>query len=653
MDEIKTDIINRELSWVDFNTRVLEEAERCDNTICERLKFLSITSTNLDEFFAVRVARLKRAVASGGAKADNSGYTPKQLDAALGEKLKKFYDRQYRCFNRLMQELLKSGTEILRTNQMCGKQREFVYEYYCRDIRPRTEKLSDTIYILLETYGGEYRLTPVPMNVPRICEIPCREGRAFALLEDIIIYCLMRDDSKIKNGCVFRITRDADVIVKDGADMHNEVSRVLEKRRNGRIVRVETERGRGELICGDIYCTDGPIDLSFTGELTEILGESECIASANTSYMPREDIFEIIRQSDRLVYHPYDSFGYVIDFINRAAEDECVTEIKQTVYRVSENSPIMTALLKAASLGKKVSVMVELKARFDEENNLQWAEKLQKAGCNIIYGSCGYKTHCKLLSVVRQEGEVRRTYLHIATGNYNEVTAEGYTDMGIFTCRENFAADAELLFKKFDGGTEQFEFKRFVTAPESLRSFFERKIEIEIQNAKQGLPCGIFMKMNSLSDPKIIRQLYRASECGVPVKLLVRGICCLIPQKEHLSENIEVYSIVGHYLEHSRIFRFESAGRAEVWIGSADLMPRNLNRRIELVFPVEDGKLKEKIDGYIETMLADNRNMRVMDGCGAYSLQKTEGEVRDSQKELYELINNTGGSVRSGTVTAP
>lgn len=639
MNEIKTDIINRELSWVDFNTRVLEEAERCDNTIDERLKFLSITASNLDEFFAVRVARLKRAVVSGKVRADSSGYTPGQLDAALGEKLQKFYDRQYRCFNELVKELKRNGTELLRTNQMSDEQREFVYDYYCRDIKPMKEKFNESMYILLEAEGGEHRVMPVPTGVPRLCEVPCLKGRAFALSEDIIIYSLMRDDKKIKNCCSFRITRDADVIVRSVTDMHIEVCRVMEKRRNGGIVRVEAETGRGELICDDIYWVNGPIDLTFTDELSDILGKRESLLSVNTPYIPNEDIFAEIRQGDRLVYHPYDSFKCVIDFINRAAEDEYVTEIKQTVYRVSENSMIMMALLKAASLGKKVSVLVELKARFDEENNLYWAEKLKKAGCNIIYGSCGYKTHCKLLAIVRQEGEVQRTYLHIATGNYNEITAEGYTDIGMFTCREEFAADAELLFNKLDGSIGQGGFKRFVTAPDDLRSFFENRIEREIQNAKQGLPCGIFMKINSLSDPRIIRHLYKASRYGVPVKLLVRGICCLIPQKEHLSENIEVYSIVGRFLEHSRVYRFENAGSAEVWVGSADLMPRNLNRRIELVFPVEDEKLKQKIDGYIETMLDDNRNLRIMDSCGAYTLRKTNGETRNSQRELYESVN--------------
>lgn len=373
-----------------------------------------------------------------------------------------------------------------------------------------------------------------------------------------------------------------------------------------------------------IYELAGPLDLTFFSKFANLPGcEAMCFKPIKPVYPPvdfwgYDDIFEAIREKDRMVHHPYESFDIVVNFIRAAAEDEDVLAIKQTLYRVSGHSPIVAALIRAAENGKQVTVLVELKARFDEENNILWAKKLENAGCHVIYGLAGLKTHCKIALVVRREEDGIRRYLHMGTGNYNDSTAKIYTDIGLFTCKEPFGIDASSLFNVLTGYSRPPEYNKMIVAPHGMRRFFEYMIQQEIQNAQQGLPSGITAKVNSLVDPAIISLLYEASKAGVPVRLIVRGICCLIPGLIGVSENIQVISIVGQLLEHSRIFRFENGGNPKIYMGSADWMPRNLDRRVELVFPIEDPDLKQRAFDTLDLMLSDNINARVMQSSKEY-----------------------------------
>lgn len=679
MSEIKTDFINRELSWVDFNKRVLEEAIRGDNPIMERLRFLAITSSNLDEFFMVRVSGVKRRILSGICTPDESGYTPRELFQVLSKKLHHFSNRQYRCLNsKLLPKLRECGFVFLKPSQMNKSQKKFIKGYYdsvvfpiltpiatdSERLFPRISGKNLHIAVRLKKKGQDntdYAIIRVPSNIPRVLELPKTNGmRCFALLEDIIIY---RMDSllgahQIKACEPFRIIRNSDIEIDDDApDLIEEVKKSIKKRKSGRPVKLEMLRKADTEIksfliknlrvkSSEIYTMNGFLDLTFLSKFAE-LGESQlCFEPIIPVYPPADlcgtnDIFECIRKRDRLVYHPFESFGSVIDFLNKAADDEDVLAIKQTLYRVSENSPIIDSLIRASKNGKQVTVLVELKARFDEENNLEWARKLEDAGCHVIRGISGVKTHCKILSVIRREGDKLKTYIHMGTGNYNDITAKLYTDIGLFTCREDFARDATTLFNMLTGYASTPYYKRFVVAPDNMRSFFKSKIQVEIENAKQGLPCGIFAKVNSLSDREIVTLLYNASQSGVPIKLIVRGICCLIPQTAPFSDNIEVYSIVGQFLEHSRIFRFENGGNPEIWIGSADLMPRNLDRRIELIFPITNKRISARIDRYIKIMLSDNHNLRVMQRDAVYKRIKPNKseQIINSQRELSKAAS--------------
>ena len=438
-----------------------------------------------------------------------------------------------------------------------------------------------------------FAIVQVPSILPRFLELPSQEGRAFTLLEDIIIYKLdeLFELHEIKAACPFRITRDSDLEIDEEAeDFMSEVKKSIKRRKRGRPVRLELllhcdKSIRSFLIDmlkikkSEIYEVPGPLDLTFLSKFAGIKGcEDLCFKPITpvpaADFWGYDDLFAAIREKDRLVHHPYESFDCVVKFIEQAAEDEDVLAIKQTLYRVSGNSPIIAALIKAAENGKQVTVLVELKARFDEENNINWANKLEKAGCHVIYGLQGLKTHCKIALVVRREEDGIRRYLHLGTGNYNDSTAKIYTDMGLFTCNSQYGADASSLFNVITGYSRPPEYQHFVVAPHGMRSFFVRRIKEETENAKKGLPCGITAKVNSLVDPELIGLLYQASQAGVPVKLVVRGICCLIPGLPGVSENITVISIVGQLLEHSRIFRFENAGDPKIYMGSADWMPR-------------------------------------------------------------------------------
>ena len=393
----------------------------------------------------------------------------------------------------------------------------------------------------------------------------------------------------------------------------------------------------------DIYRQRGPLDLTFLSKLASLEGYDEFrfkpISPVNppAEFYGYNDIFEAIRKKDRLIHLPYESFDPVLKFVRQAAADENVLAIKQTLYRVSGNSPIVDALIKAAENGKQVTVLVELKARFDEENNIHWAKKLEKAGCHVIYGVYGLKTHCKILLVVRKENNGIRRYLHMGTGNYNDITARFYTDIGMFTCREEYGEDASSLFNVLTGYSKPPQYNRFIVAPKGMRSFFEEKIKQEIKNAQMGIKAGITVKINSLVDPEIIKLLYQASQAGVKIDLIVRGICCLIPGIQGISDNIRVYSIVGQLLEHSRIFIFENGGNKLIYLGSADWMPRNLDRRVELVFPVLDENLRARVCEITDVAMKDTVNRRIQSDNSSYKLVDKRGKKRvNSQKELWQ-----------------
>ena len=652
MADKKMPYYNRELSWMDFNARVLEEATKKENPLMERLRFLAITGSNLDEFFMVRVAGVKAQVNSKYKhKGNDFDLTPQELLPLLEDKTHRFMERQYSCLHRsIIPALNKPGLRFLSVEEMNQEQRKYLSQYFEKILFPVLTPLavdgsrpfpllsnkSLNIAVCLKNKEDRkadkcFAIVQVPAILPRFLELPSSDGRQFTLLEDVIIHKLdeLFELHDIVAACPFRVTRDSDLEIDEEAeDFMSEVKKSIRLRKRGRPVRLELlQKCDGDIKAflvemlkikkTEIYELPGPLDLTFLSKFAGLDGfESLCFKPIRpvppADFWGYTDIFQAIREKDRMVHHPYESFDCVVQFIEQAAEDSNVLAIKQTLYRVSGNSPIIAALIKAAENGKQVTVLVELKARFDEENNINWANKLEKAGCHVIYGLHGLKTHCKIALVVRQEEDGIRRYLHLGTGNYNDSTAKIYTDIGMFTCNSQYGADASSLFNVITGYSRPPEYRHFVVAPHGMRSFFCRMIRAETENARKGLPSGITAKVNSLVDPEIISLLYEASQAGVPVKLVVRGICCLIPGLEGVSENITVISIVGQLLEHSRIFKFENNGNPKIYMGSADWMPRNLDRRIELVFPVEDEELKQRGFEILDTLLSDNTNARMM-----------------------------------------
>ena len=676
MADKKMPYYNRELSWMDFNARVLEEATKKENPLMERLRFLAITGSNLDEFFMVRVAGVKAQVSANHKPKENFDLSPADLLTELEEKTHKFMEKQYSCLHRsIVPALHKRGIRFLTCDEMDANQLAYLSEYFDRVLFPvltplavdgsrpfpllANKSLNIAVYLKSREHKeGEkhYAIVQVPSILPRFLELPSESGRVFTLLEDVITYKLpeLFELHEIKASCPFRITRDSDLEIDEEAeDFMSEVKKSIKRRKRGRPVRLELlqkcEKSIRSFLVdmlkikkSEIYQLPGPLDLTFFSKFAGVSGfESMCFQPirpvAPADFWGCDDIFEAIREKDRMVHHPYESFDCVVQFIEQAAQDENVLAIKQTLYRVSGNSPIVASLIKAAENGKQVTVLVELKARFDEENNINWATQLEKAGCHVIYGLHGLKTHCKIALVVRQEEDGIRRYLHLGTGNYNDSTAKIYTDLGMFTCNDQYGADASSLFNVITGYSRPPEYNRFVVAPHGMRNFFIRMIKAETVNARQGLPSGITAKVNSLVDPEIIGLLYEASQAGVPIKLIVRGICCLIPGLAGVSENITVISIVGQLLEHSRIFRFENAGMPKIYLGSADWMQRNLDRRVELVFPVEDPDLKERAFGILDTLLNDNTNARSMSSDTVYHHVNRRGKPAfSSQLTFYK-----------------
>ena len=663
---------NRELSWLDFNYRVIDEAFRKDNPILERVKFLAISASNLDEFFMVRVAGIMEQINSNYKKKDPSGLSPKQQLAQINEKTRDFLNKQYQCLKKSIKPTLnQKNIAFLEIKDLNSEQKRYVDTYFNKIIFPVLTPLavdksrpfpllankSLNLAVRLSKDGEtNFALVQVPSILPRFLELPSADDKKyFILIENIIIEKLPQlfELHRIKACCQFRITRNSDLdIDEEAADLLVEIQRSIKKRKRGEPVRLELlkscdQKTRDFLVKmlsikeEDIYELSGPLDLTFLMKFSQIKGFDKFRFDPIVPVDPPADfwgeksVFEAIKQRDRLVHHPYESFNAVVNFINQAAADKNVLAIKQTLYRVSGKSPIIDALIKAAENGKQVTVLVELKARFDEENNVIWAKKLEQAGCHVIYGVYGLKTHCKILLVVRQEDEGIKRYIHMATGNYNDSTAKVYTDIGFFTCRESFGADASSLFNTLTGYSRPPEYSKLIVAPIKMRSFFEKMIENEIQNAEKGLPSGITIKINSLVDEEMIRLLYRASNAGVKVDLIVRGICCLIPGIAGFSENITVRSIVGQFLEHSRIYKFCCSENPQIFIGSADLMPRNLDKRVELIFPIEDDGLKLRIDNILNIMLSDTTNAKVQNSDAKYSKIDMRGKERISSQKYF------------------
>ena len=649
--------INRELSWLEFDARVLGEAEDELNPLFERLKFLSITASNLDEFFMVRVASLKDMVNAGYTKKDIAGMTAAEQLAALDDRTHAFVKRQYKIYNdELVPALAREGFHIIGSHEELTHEQEiFVDKYFHEDVYPvltpmavdssrpfpliRNKTLN--IAALLKKKNGddgtEFATVQVPSVLPRFVRLP-GEQDTIILLEEIIERNIDKLFLNYDILCAYpyRIMRNADLSIdeEDAADLLKEIEKQLKKRQWGQAIRLEVQgnidkqllkRLKSELNItdSDIYRIDGPLDLTF---LMKLYGSFDYAKLKTPKYMPApvpelmngKNIFEAVREGDILLHHPYQTFDPVVDFVRQAANDPGVLAIKQTLYRVSGNSPIVAALAAAAENGKQVSVLVELKARFDEENNIIWARKLEQAGCHVIYGLVGLKTHSKITLVVRREEDGIRRYVHLGTGNYNDSTAKLYCDMGLFTCSPAIGEDATAVFNMLSGYSEPVGWNKLSLAPLWLRDRFHYLVEREIRHAKEGQEAHIIAKMNSVCDKDIIELMYKASKAGVKIELIVRGICCLIPQLEGVSENITVRSIVGTFLEHSRIFYFENGGNPEIYMASADWMSRNLDRRVEIMFPVEDAKLKKEVKHILDVQLADNVKAQLMQPDGSY-----------------------------------
>lgn len=676
---------NRELSWLKFDGRVLNEARDKSIPLLERLKFVSITSSNLDEFFMVRVASLKDMVHADYRKCDIAGMTATEQLAAINVKTRALVEQQYNTYNRSLVPLMsQNGIQVLDAYEdLDEKQQKFVDRYFDENVYPvltpmavdasrpfpliRNKTLNIAALIVkrgekekkAEKEEVEFATVQVPGILPRLVPVPSENPgeKVFLLLEQVIEKNIDKLFLNYEVQCAYpyRIMRNADLTIDEdeAVDLLKEIQKQLKMRQWGEVIRLEVEDGidkrllrflKDELKVAeeDIFKIQGPIDLTF---LMKMYGLEGCDHLRYTPYKPQrhpeiepgENIFDIIRKGDLLLHHPYQTFDPVVDFIRQAAKDPEVLAIKQTLYRVSGNSPIIASLAQAAENGKQVSVLVELKARFDEENNIVWAKKLEQAGCHVIYGLVGLKTHSKIALVVRREEDGIRRYVHLGTGNYNDSTAKLYTDCGIFTCNERIGEDATAVFNMLSGYSEPLSWNELSLAPLWLRGKFMRLIQRETKNAKAGRPAQIYAKMNSLCDAGIIAALYEASAAGVKIKLVVRGICCLKVGIPGVSENIEVRSIVGNFLEHSRIFAFWNDGDEEIYMGSADWMPRNLDRRVEILFPVLDDKLKKEVKHILKVELSDNMKAHVLKSDGNYEKIDKRGKVLvNSQAQFCE-----------------
>ena len=664
--------INRELSWMDFNDRVLEEARNKDNPLLDRVNFLGITQSNVDEFFMVRVASLHKLVAAGITSTDASGMTPqKQLDE-INKKEHKEVEKRYSTYSRSLLPLLESNNIYIKNVEDLNEhQYEFIRRYFYDELYPVLTPMADdtnrpfpfiandslNIAVRLkDTENGshDYATVRVPNIFKRLVKLPDAEN-SFVLLENIIKEFIWQlfDGYEVKEAATFRATRDMDLDVaeRDTSDFLRSVQTQLKDREHGKVVRLEIDKNMGDKLRrrlfkklkvseNEVYEINGPIDLTFLKKmLGAVQGHDDLRYKPFKGYVDPDlelssDIFANIRKRDYLVQHPYDSFDTVLNFIKKAAHDDKVLAIKMTLYRVSGNSPIIKYLGQAAQAGKQVTVLVEVKARFDEQNNVHWARTLEQMGCHVIYGLKGLKTHTKITCVIRRDEDGIRRYLHLGTGNYNDVTAHFYTDMGLFTCRRDLGVDATNLFNMLSGYSKPPYFRQLRISPEHIREFINEKVDNEIAIAKAGRHAEIHMKMNSLSDPEIIAKLYQASHAGVKIHLIVRGICCLRTDIPGISDNIEVHSIVGRLLEHSRIYYFYNDGHDEIYLSSADMMKRNLNRRVETLFPVLQPDLKQRAIDIYNKMWEDNVKGRILHN-DTYTMIDRRGKEAVNCQEFF------------------
>ena len=658
---------NRELSWLAFNVRVLAEAEDKTNPILERLKFLAITASNLDEFFMIRVSCVMDQIVAEVDKQEPSGMLPPEQLCAILKKAREFSQKQYACLTgSILPALEKEGGASVRSfENLTDDDLAFVKAYFDGTIYPIVTPMAidqsrpfpllnnKSLNIIVELKGKKeqgksicFAVVQVPTVVPRLLRLPGnRDGKqAFVCLEDVMkvhIHKLFAG-YKVKGAAAFRITRDSDFEIdeEDAQDVLMKVEKSLKRRKFGEPVRIEIEKAMPpsardflesslNVEKDQMFEIDGPLDLTMFMAFVNAKGHEHlrhkplvpqpCVDFINVN------AFEAIKQKDILVHHPYESFDCVVAFFEAAARDSNVLAIKATLYRVSGDSPIVNALMQAAENGKQVTVMVELQARFDEENNILWARRLEKSGAHVVYGLVGLKIHCKLCLVVRREADGIRRYVHLGTGNYNDTTAKFYTDLGFFTCKNRYGQDMSALFNMLTGYSANADWHKISVAPIALRDTFIQYIEKETANAKAGKPARIIAKINALVDVPIIQALYRASMAGVKIKLIVRGICCLKPGLKPISQNIAVFSIVDRFLEHSRIFYFENAGDHQVLLSSADWMPRNFDKRVEIAFPITDDYLKEKIVKILDITLADTVKLRTKRADGTYEKTRRHG----------------------------
>jgi len=663
---------NRELSWLEFNARVLEEAEDTSNPLLERVKFLSIFSSNLDEFFMVRVSGLREQAFGDGAPQD---YTPDGLRAItqlqrVAKRTQELVAAEYRCWNEsVLPQLTAEGIRILEQSELNARQREALDHFFRARAFPILTPMAidpshpsphfhnRQLYLgaMLKRHHGLgpkelFAVVQLPTILPRFVPLGPPEEPQFILLEQAVAARLpeLFGGFDVLHWTTFRITRDSDIelLEQESDDMLRLIEERLKARQRGDAVRLEVARGANEELVqkiieeeslrdlaensndpySEVYRVEGPLDLTGLMELTETPNRDYLRHAPFSPQLPRglrsrrgDDLFAAIAQRDLLLHHPFDSFDPVVDFVTCAAKDPKVLAIKQTLYRISGDSPITRALMLAAENGKHVTALVELKARFDEERNVGWARQMERSGVHVVFGFLDLKTHCKLSLVVRQEGSTLRRYVHLGTGNYNQTTALVYTDFGLFTANEDIGEDASALFNLLTGYSQGHIWRKLVVAPEDLHRRTVELIEEQITRAKAGRPSRIFAKLNALVDYRVIESLYRASQAGVPIELVVRGVCCLRPGIPGISDNIRVTSIVDRFLEHSRIYVFSPDDEAKVFLSSADWMPRNFHRRVEVMFPIDDPDLKRRIlKEVIPTYLRDNTRARILKADGNY-----------------------------------
>ena len=682
--------INRELSWLEFNQRVLDEALNRTTPLLERVKFFCIFSSNLDEFFEVRVAGLKQQVESDIVGRSDDGLTATETLCAVHRRVRQMVQQQYLCWcEDLGPALAEKGIRFLQYEDLSRADLAWLENYYQTEVRPVLtplgidpthpfpQLLNKSLNIIVQLdirQNGEPRrrlaIVQVPRVLPKLIKLPRGDSsQQYVFLAQIIEQRLqdLFPGTKIVGHWQFRITRNSELYIDedDTANLLKAVEAELHNRRKGDAVRLEVESDcplpiRSQLLEilrlqeEDLYVIAGPLNPThlmaiYQGDHSPELRDPPFIGPVSPALREQSDIFEVIRQRDVLLHQPYENFSSVVDFLKQAAEDPNVLAIKQTLYRTGGDPQIVGALMDAVKNGKQVTAVLELRARFDEANNIRWAQKLEEAGVHVVYGLVGFKIHGKMCLVVRKDEDAIRRYVHLSTGNYNPTTARLYTDVSLLTCRRDFGDDTTNLFNLLTGICQFQGAKKLVVAPFELHSKMLSLIAREADNAKQGLPARIIAKMNALADREIIEALYRASQAGVKIDLIVRGLCCLRPKLKGISDNISVRSIVDRFLEHSRIFYFENALQPEVFVGSADWLPRNFFRRIEVLFPIEDGNLRERVRSeLLDLSLEDNVKSRILNANGSYARPARKGGApkHRSQSEFIALATSETSAKR-------